>query len=113
MIPKKNMKKELEKYKNRVYKLVNGELKLIYLASLDDYDHSVYELHHFIQYQAYERNPEWYKERGIEQKLILVTKICHEHIENRGIKILTDEEFERLYKISRWKLIFNRRYSEY
>jgi len=109
---KKNMKKELEKYP--VYLLsTSGELIKIFLNNLDNYDHSRYELHHFIQYQAYRQNPEWYMERGIEQKLILVNKICHEHIENRGIKVLTDEEFEQKYKISRWKLIFNRKHSSY
>ncbi|MBQ6515749.1 hypothetical protein IJI31_01060 [bacterium] len=107
---KKDMKKELERFKDSVYLLnENGELKKIYLNSLEDYDHIRYELHHFIQHQAYYKNPEWYEERGIKQKLILVTKICHEHIENRGIRILTDAEFYDRYKINRNELLFNRR----
>ena len=111
---KKNMKKELELYKDSVFFLNElGELKKIYIDSLDDYDHSMYELHHFIQFQAYKQDPEWYEQRGIKQKLILVSKILHEHIEHRGTKVLTDAEFETKYKISRWKLIFNKRYSEY
>jgi hypothetical protein len=108
----KIMKDELERYKNSTYLLNrSGKLVKIYLDSLSDYDHNQYELHHFISYQAYIKNPKWYEERGIKQKLILVSKICHEHIENRGIRILTDEEFKDRYKISRWELSFNTRYS--
>ena len=104
------MKKELEKFKDSVYLLnTSGNLVKIFLNSLEDYDHSRYELHHYIQYQAYRQNPEWYIERGIKQKLILVSKICHEHIENRGIKVLSDEQFFRKYKIKRSELLFSKR----
>ena len=111
---KKDMRKELELYKDSVF-FVNklGGLSKIYIDSLADYNHSEYELHHFIQFQAYKQNPEWYEQRGIKQKLILVSKTLHEQIENRAIRNLTDAEFERKYKISRWKLIFNKRHSEY
>lgn len=108
--PHKDMKKELEKYQDSVYLLnTSGKLVKIFLNSLDDYDHNRFELHHFIQYQAYIQEPEWYMKRGIDQKLILVSKVCHEHIENRGIRVLSDEEFERRYKIKRNKLLFNKR----
>lgn len=111
---RKDMAKELKKYADSVYCLrKTGELTKIRLQSLNDYDHNKYELHHFIQYQAYVKNPKWYKERGVEQKLILMSKTCHEQVENRAIKNLTDAEFEKHYKISRWKLLFNRRFSEY
>lgn len=105
----KDMAKEIEKYKDSIY-LLNpaGKLIKIQINSLSDYNHSKCELHHFIQYHAYIQNPQWYEDRGIKQKLILVSKICHEHIEDRGIKILSDKEFEQKYKISRWKLIFNK-----
>ena len=110
----KDMAKELNTYADSVYCLrKTGELTKIRLQSLNDYDHYKYELHHFIQYQAYVKNPNWYKEHGIEQKLILMSKICHEQVENRAIKNLSDADFEKKYKISRWKLIFNKRYSEY
>ena len=105
----KDMKKELEKFKDSVYLLnTSGKLIKICLDSLNDYNHSLYELHHFIQYQAYCQNPEWYIQQGIKQKLILVSKICHEHIENRGIKVLSDEEFFRKYKIKRSELLFRK-----
>ena len=108
----KNMAKEIERYD--IYLLnKTGDLIKAFINSLDDYNHNLYELHHYIPYQAYVQNPEWYKERGIKQKLILVSKICHEHIENRGVKVLTDEEFIKRYKISRWELLFNKKFSKY
>lgn len=110
----KDMKKELEKFKDSVFLLNKlGKLVKIYLNSLSDYDHNQFELHHFIQYQAYIQNPKWYEERGIKQKLILVSKICHEHIENRGIRNLSDDEFERKYKIARRELLFSKKHSIY
>lgn len=108
--PIKNMKAELEKYKDSVYLLnTSGKLIKIFLAGLEDYNHNLYELHHFIQYQAYIQDPDWYEKRGIKQKLILVSKICHEHIENRGIKVLSDEEFFKKYKINRSEVLFNKK----
>ena len=109
--PPKDMAAELEKFKDSVFLLNKlGGLIKIRLNSLNDYNHSEVELHHFIQYSLYTGNEEWFEKKGINQKLILVSKICHEHIENRGIKTLTDAEFERKYKISRWKLLFNRKH---
>ena len=103
------MAEEIEKFKDSIYLLnTAGKLVKIHISSLDQYNHSECELHHFIQYQAYVQNPEWYEERGIKQKLILVSKICHEHIENRGIKVLTDEEFYNRYKIRRQELLFQK-----
>lgn len=108
------MAKELERYRDEVYILTKlGELKKVYVNSLEDYNHSTCELHHFIPYSAYIGNENWYKERGIKQKLIVVSKRLHEDIENRGIKTLTDEEFKQRYKISRWELIFNKKHSKY
>lgn len=113
-LPKKDMKKELEKYKMDVLLLTQeGELKPIKLDSLDDYNHFTTELHHYIPYHYYIRNSKWFEDRGITQKLFLVSKVCHEHIHNQGIEILSDEAFEKRYNISRWKLIFNRHHSEY
>lgn len=110
----KDMQKELEKFKDSVFLLnTSGKLVKIYLSSLSDYDHSQFELHHFIQFHSYIQNPEWYEQRGIKQKLILVSKICHEHIENRAIRNLSDEEFQRKYKISRRELLFSKKHSIY
>lgn len=109
----KDMAKELKKWSDSIYALrKNGELTKIRLQSLHDYTHN-FQLHHYIEYQAYVKNPKWYKERGIEQKLILMSTTCHEQVHNQAIKNLTDEQFEEKYKISRWELLFNRRHSEY
>lgn len=110
------MAKELEKYEDSVYFLNKlGGLVKVRLESLNDYNHGLNgcELHHYIPYSSYENNIEWYEERGIKQKLILVSKILHEHIHNQGVRQLSDIEFEKRYKISRWKLLFNRKYSNY
>lgn len=112
----KDMAKELEKYKDSVFFLNKlGGLVKVKINSLDDYNHGLNgcELHHFIPYSSYVNNIEWYEARGIKQKLILVSKVLHEHIHNQGIRQLTDTEFEKKYKISRWKLLFNRKYSNY
>nr|DAX39355.1 MAG TPA: hypothetical protein [Caudoviricetes sp.] len=108
------MARELKKYQDSIF-YVNklGGLVKIHLDSLEDYDHSLYNLHHYIEYQHYERNKNWYEDRGIKQKLILMSITLHEHVHNIGIKTLTDAEFEKKYKISRWKLIFNRKHSSY
>lgn len=111
---KKDMAKEIKKWHDSIYLLnTSGQLVKTIINDLSDYDHNRYCLHHFIEYQAYIQNPKWYEERGIKQKLIFISHICHEHIHNIGIKNLTDEEFEKKYKISRWKLIFKKKFSRY
>ena len=37
----------------------------------------------------------------------------HEQLHFQAIKNLTDEEFKTKYKISRYELIFNKKYSNY
>lgn len=110
----KNMKEELNLYKDEVYFLnKSGKLIKISIETLEDYNHLKYSLHHYIPYSVYIKNENWFKERGIEQKLILVSIQLHEHMHNLGNKLLSDAEFENRYKISRWELIFNRKYSKY
>jgi hypothetical protein len=108
---KKDMAKELEKYKADSVYLLNklGGLIRIYINSLDDYDHFQFNLHHFIPYEIYAGNEKWYEERGIKQKLILMSKKCHEHVHDTGIKTLSDAQFERKYKIKRSMLIFSKK----
>lgn len=106
----KDMAKEIERYKDSIYLLnTSGKLIKINIENLNQYNHSQCELHHYIPYNAYIQNPKWYEDRGIKQKLILVSIICHEHIEDRGIKILSDEEFHKKYNISKSKLIYRRK----
>lgn len=110
---KKDMAKELEKYKEHTYLLCGGRLIQIYVSDLNDYNHIGYELHHYIPFHKYEPNKQWYIDRGIQQKLILIKKTTHEQVENRATKNMTDEQFLTRYGISRWDLVFNRRYSNY
>ena len=109
----KDMVKEIKKFKDSIYLLnTSGNLIKIHIEALNQYNHSKCELHHFIPYNVYIQNPQWFEERGIKQKLILVSKVCHEHIENRGIKVLSDEEFYTRYHIKRTELLFKRGYEE-
>ena len=91
-----------------------GELVRVPVFSTNDYDHNKYELHHFIKQQDYRRNKGWFDEHNVKQKLILLPKWLHliVHSSPYGAK-LTDQEFEQKFKISRWDLVFNRRYSRY
>ena len=91
----------------------NGELVLLEVHSTADYNHYTHQLHHYIRQGAYNGNKEWYDKRGIKQKLILLPCYVHEQVHNTAVKNLTDEEFEEQFKISRWDLLFNRRYSSY
>lgn len=97
-----------------VYGLTHrGELVRVPIYSTDDYNHLTHHLHHFIKQQDYKRNKAWFDERGIKQKLILLPVHVHEQCHYSAIKSLTNKEFKEKYKISRWELIFNRRYSKY
>jgi hypothetical protein len=107
------MEKEIQKYP--IY-VLNKEGKLIRTYQINgtkDYNHYMCNLHHYIPFQEYEKNKKWYQEKGIEQKLILMSIPIHEQIHNQAIKILSDEEFKERYKISKWELIFNKKKSEY
>ena len=91
----------------------NGELVLLDVHSTDDYNHYTHQLHHYIKQQEWNRNREWFNVHDIRQKLILLPVYLHEAVHNQGIKNLTDEEFEQKFKISRWDLVFNRRFTKY
>lgn len=89
-----------------------GQLvRINWIKSTNDYDHSKYHIHHYIEFNAYSGNEEWYKSRGIEQKLIFMSIPLHEQLHFIAIHNMTDEEFEKHYKISRWKLIYSKKHS--
>lgn len=90
-----------------------GELVKVPIYSTDDYNHYTHHLHHFIKQQDYKQNREWFEQRGIKQKLILLPIQLHENVHYRAIKNLSNKEFKEKYKISRHDLVFNRRYSKY
>ena len=97
-----------------IYVFRNGKLKRTFrIKSTDDYDHYLFNLHHYIEKQHYESNKQWYEDRGIKQFLILLPVVIHEQLHGNAIKNLSDEEFKSRYKISKWDLLFNRKYSGY
>ena len=87
----------------------NGELVPLDVHSTDDYNHLTHQLHHYIKQQEWKRNREWFTVHDIKQKLILLPKHIHELVHN----CMDDEAFEKKFKISRWDLVFNKRYSKY
>ena len=91
----------------------DGELVRLRINSTDDYNHATHHLHHFIKQQDYKRNKEWFDTRGIKQKLILLPVWLHEQVHYQAVKSLSNKEFKEKYKISRYDLVFNRRYSKY
>lgn len=107
-----SMDDDIEKY--GVYGLTHtGQLVRVPIFSTDDYNHTTHQLHHFIKQQSYNRNKQWYDERDIKQKLILLPVWLHEQVHCTAIKNLTDAEFLAKFHISRWELVFNRKFSEY
>lgn len=94
--------------------LYDGSLMFApYINSTKDYNHKTHHIHHYIKQQEYKRNKKWFDDMGISQKLFLLPIWLHEQVHNTAIKNLTDEEFQEKFKISRWDLLFNRRYSKY
>ena len=79
-----------------------------WIKDVSDYNHYTHNLHHFIKKQSWERNKEWFIERGIEQKLILVPITLHEQLHHQAVRNMSDEEFEKHYGISRKELLFKR-----
>lgn len=107
-----SMNDDIKKYP--VYKFIPKRgLIRINIESVNNYSHFEFNLHHYIKKGEYKRNKAWYEERGIQQKLILMPVEVHEQVHLQAVKNLTDEEFQEKYKISRWELLFNRRYSNY
>ncbi len=97
-----------------VYGLTHtGNLVNVPVYSTDDYNHNTHQIHHYIKQQEYKREKPVFDRLGIKQKLILLPIYVHEQVHNTAIKNMTDEEFLKRFHISRWDLIFNRRYSKY
>lgn len=107
------MNEDIKKYP--IFMLTpSGKLKQYNgINSTNDYNHATMHLHHFIPKSDYIKNEQWYKDRGINQFLILLPVCIHEQIHGIGTKILSDEDFKTFCNISKWELIFNRKYSKY
>lgn len=85
-----------------------------WIQSTNDYNHNTHNLHHFIPKGLYKRNKEWFDNHEIRQKLILLPNWLHLIVHNSPAGAnLTDDEFKERFHISRWELVFNKRYSEY
>lgn len=110
---KHDMNKDIQNFE--VYVLTrSGKLKPAkWIKSTDDYNHYYFNLHHFIPKQHYEENKKWYDEQRIKQFLVLLPVAIHEQLHGMAIKNLSDEDFKSRYKISKWDLLFNRKYSKY
>lgn len=77
-----------------------------FIQSIKDYNHSIYELHHYIVFQSFSKNKDWYKDRGIEQKLILLPRDVHRNLHT------CRDDFD--YKGFKWfELLFCRKKSDY
>lgn len=109
-----SMNEDLKKYP--LYSIgYNGALMpCTWIISTDDYNHQVMNVHHFIPKGEYKRNKKWYDKHGIAQKLIYLPSWLHLIVHNEPMaENVSDEEFLKRFKISRWELVFNRRYSKY
>ena len=92
-----------------VYGIRNGRIyRMPSIRSIDDYEHGLYDLHHFIKAQEYKRNRKWYERNGIKQKLFFIRRIMHIHLESPMYE-LPEAEFVRIYGISKKKLLFNKK----
>lgn len=105
------MNDDIKKYP--VFGLCQEGLVKIELESTDDYNHFTHHLHHYIKQQSYKGNKQWFDDRGIEQKLILMPVNVHLQVHLIANKNLTDAEFKKKYHIGRWELLFNRHHTSY
>lgn len=78
------------------------------IQSIHDYDHSYFDLHHYIKAQQYRKNREWFEYHGITEKLILLRKTIHQHLEFPDYQ-MDDLEFYRVYHIRKDLLLFDKR----
>lgn len=103
----KNLNKDIKEF--GVYIIKNGYLVLCNeIQSKSDYQHGFYDLHHFIKDSEYQRNKQWYIKHNIKQKLILMSRKMHTHLEN-PIYMLSDEQFLQRYHIDKSILLFNKK----
>jgi len=92
-----------------VYGVRNGRIfRLPNIRSKADYTHGLYDLHHYIKAQDYRRNRKWYEKNEIKQKLFLIPRIMHVHLENPMYE-LPEVVFWEQYGISKKLLLFNKK----
>lgn len=102
----KIMNNEIQKYKGNIYAVVNGKLvKMPFIDSTKDYDHMMFEMHHYVPFTDWELNTKNVISK-VDQKLILIPKVMHQHLEN-PIYRLSPEKFEQVYGIKPQLLLFD------
>ncbi len=106
---KPSMNKDIKRF--GVYRILSKMLVTAsHIKNTDDYDHYTHNIHHYIKSSKYYKNQDWYKQRGIEQKLILLPVQMHLDLEKSA---MSDAKFYQKYGIERTKLLFRKKYSEY
>jgi len=78
------------------------------ITCVNDYIHGKMDLHHYIKAQSYRHNREWYEKNGIKQKLILMPREMHVHLED-PVYNLTNLKFFIRYHITKSNLLFNKK----
>lgn len=115
---KKIMNDEIKKYQGRIYYLdikkdIYGNFKkpsiesAYWIQNTNCYDHCSFELHHMIKFTQFEQNKKWFHEQKLNNCLILIPKILHQHLEN-PVYELTNEQFYKKYLIQKYELLFNK-----
>ena len=96
---KTTMNDDIKKYP--VYTVINGKfIELDNIKSTADYNHYSHNLHHFIPKQQYDKNKQWYEERGIQQKLFLIPISMHEQMyHNKPYRIIYDKQRKQIITI--------------
>lgn len=103
----KDMNADIKAFK--VYGIqYNRLIRLPEIVDIHSYNHQCFHLHHYIKAQDYKRNSKWYIDNLIEEKLILIPTVMHEHLES-PIYGLSDEVFYRKYKVSKDLLLFDKK----
>lgn len=106
---KKDMQKEIRKYEGCIYYFDIDSKQLLpaeWIINLDSYNHFECELHHYVPFTDWERNTKNVRELAKNNRLILLPKIMHQHLENPLYK-LPDKDFERIYGIDPKTLLFD------
>lgn len=105
----KDMAKEIKKYRGHIYHfdiVTKQVLPAQWVENLDSYNHFECELHHYVPFTDWEHNTKNVRELVKNNRLILLPKIMHQHLENPLYK-LPDMDFERIYGIDPKTLLFD------
>lgn len=75
------------------------------IKNINCYNHFTHNLHHYIKNQHYVKNPQWFIQRGIKQKLIYMPVKMHFDLHSA----MSNERFFEKYGIERKKIIYIRK----